>query len=66
MTAKRLPWGHESRHCVRCGKVGPRINDVTAGWVHYYCLTDEEKRRRRAADRETRRAALAKAQGGRE
>jgi hypothetical protein len=46
MTAKRLPWGHESRYCCRCGKVGPRCI-VAGGWSHYYCLSDHEKRERR-------------------
>jgi|GEM_PF-7123364 len=46
---KRLPWGHESRHCSRCGKVGPRCttkNEI--GYVHFYCLTSEEKKERRS------------------
>ncbi len=38
----RLPWGYKSRHCVRCGKVGPRIQ-VFGGYVHKYCMTDEER-----------------------
>lgn len=42
----RTPWGHVSRHCARCGKVGPRVQH-RLGWVHFYCLTDEEKRERR-------------------
>lgn len=51
---KRLPWGHESRHCARCGKVGPRTFLVAAGYVHSYCLTPKERQTRRA----TRRTAL--------
>lgn len=23
--SNRLAWGHRSRHCVHCGKVGPRV-----------------------------------------
>lgn len=47
MTARKtLPWGHESRHCIRCGKVGPRCR-VSGGWSHYYCLSPTEKKRRR-------------------
>lgn len=42
----RLPWGHKSRNCVRCRGVGPRIVTL-GGYVHYYCLTDEEKAERR-------------------
>ncbi len=34
---KRLPWGHESRHCTICGKVGPRVV-VLGGYAHRYCL----------------------------
>jgi hypothetical protein len=43
--AKKLPWGHTSRHCLRCGKVGPRCL-VLGGYVHFYCLTENEKRER--------------------
>jgi hypothetical protein len=50
----RLPWGHESRHCERCGKVGPRI--WLRGWVHLYCLTNEERAERRKAQRSGRTA----------
>jgi hypothetical protein len=46
MAAKRPPWGHTSRHCVRCGKVGPRCI-VLGGWAHFYCLRPDEKRERR-------------------
>lgn len=48
----RPSWGHTSRYCVRCGKVGPRTI-VLGGWAHSYCLTSEEKRerRRKAAER---------------
>ena len=51
----RPSWGHTSRHCVRCGEVGPRINDQPGvlGWVHMYCLTDSEKAARRKAQRDT-------------
>lgn len=46
----RPPWGHVSRRCVRCGKVGPRV--WHGGLVHFYCLTNEEKRERRRRQRE--------------
>lgn len=39
---KQLLWGRESRHCVHCGKVGPRIH-LGLGWSHKYCLTKEDK-----------------------
>lgn len=39
----RLPWGHVSRHCVRCGRVGPRVVHAD-GWIHFDCLTADEKR----------------------
>lgn len=51
MAAKRLPWGHESRYCCRCGKVGPRCI-VAGGWSHYYCLSDHEKRERRTPSKQ--------------
>jgi hypothetical protein len=35
--AKRAPWGHVSRHCVWCGKVGPRTYTVI-GWAHKRCM----------------------------
>lgn len=35
--SKRPAWGHVSRKCVNCGKVGPRTM-VAYGWVHKYCL----------------------------
>jgi hypothetical protein len=44
----RPSWGHVSRCCLRCGKVGPRVM-MGGGWVHFYCLTDAEKRERRKA-----------------
>lgn len=47
---KRLPWGHESRHCVRCGKVGSRIVHAL-GHIHLYCLTDHEQSQRRNEQR---------------
>lgn len=31
------PWGHVSRHCVYCGKVGPRTM-VAGGYAHKRCL----------------------------
>lgn len=47
--SNRLPWGHESRYCARCGKVGPRCTTKNIlGYVHFYCLTSEEKKERRS------------------
>lgn len=41
----RLPWGHESPRCARCGKVGPRVFNPTGfGYIHAYYRTDSEKR----------------------
>lgn len=37
----RPPWGHASRHCVHCGKVGPRII-VIGGYSHKRCLTPND------------------------
>lgn len=45
----RLPWGHKSRHCVFCGKVGPRTI-VAGGYAHKRCLIGKEVR---AVDRVT-------------
>jgi hypothetical protein len=48
--AKRLPWGHESRRCARCGEVGPRVHNPNGpGYIHAYCRTEEEKRAERQA-----------------
>ena len=33
----RLPWGHRSRQCVYCWKVGPRTV-VPGGWAHKRCI----------------------------
>ena len=41
----RLPWGHKSRHCVYCGKVGPRCI-VAGGYAHKYCIPKTLKRKR--------------------
>jgi hypothetical protein len=38
--SERLPWGHKSRHCIYCGKVGPRCI-VAGGYAHKYCLPKE-------------------------
>lgn len=54
----RTPFGHVSRHCVRCRKVGPRIMHC-GGWIHFYCLTDDEKRERRQDQRQDAEAAAA-------
>lgn len=61
----RLPWGHESRHCARCGKVGPRVyNPAGHGYIHAYCRTAEEARttRKRRQDVAKRDRAEAEAQ----
>jgi len=34
---RRLAWGHQSRHCVYCGKVGPRVVAV-GGYAHRRCI----------------------------
>lgn len=36
----RTPWGHVSRYCVYCGKVGPRTM-VPMGWAHKRCIPKE-------------------------
>lgn len=43
--APRPPWGHVSRHCVYCGKVGPRTM-VPGGWAHKRCLPSKPTRPR--------------------
>ena len=52
----RLPWGHESRYCIRCREVGPRVwlTGANGGWIHLYCLTPEERNERRKAQRNAR------------
>lgn len=40
----KAPWGHVSRHCVYCGKVGPRTM-VAGGYAHKRCLPTTTKRR---------------------
>jgi hypothetical protein len=42
MTKRRLPWGHMSRTCVYCGKVGPRCV-VAFGYAHKYCMSPDER-----------------------
>jgi hypothetical protein len=50
MRSARKPWGHESRRCARCGRVGPRVLDPRGfGYVHSYCLTRDEKKERRGS-----------------
>lgn len=46
LATKRVPWGHVSRHCVYCGKVGPRVI-VVAGWAHRRCVPVATKQTRR-------------------
>ncbi len=36
----RLAWGHQSRHCVYCGKVGPRVV-VVGGYAHRRCIPQQ-------------------------
>jgi hypothetical protein len=48
--AQRLPWGHESRRCVYCGRVGPRMV-VLGGYAHKYCLPKEVLRELRKIER---------------
>lgn len=55
--SKRPSWGHTSRRCARCGKVGPRCI-AWDGWIHAYCRTQKERRdreRRKKAKRENGR-----------
>ncbi len=59
---KKLPWGHESRHCVRCGKVGPRVwNPSGAGFIHAYCRTSDEAAKARKLVRDTKKRDFAEA-----
>ena len=52
----RLPRGHESRHCARCGKVGPRVqNPKGFGHIHAYCRSPEEQRLARKRLRDVRK-----------
>lgn len=32
-----MSWQHKSRHCIHCGKVGPRVQ-VAGGWAHRRCI----------------------------
>jgi hypothetical protein len=43
-----LPWSHQSRECIRCGKVGPRCMTDRGNWAHFRCLSSDEQKRRRA------------------
>lgn len=43
--SKRAPWGHVSRHCIYCGRVGPRVI-VFGGYAHRRCIPKEPPRRR--------------------
>jgi hypothetical protein len=42
---KRPPWGHVSRYCVYCGKVGPRTYTIF-GWAHKRCVPKPAKKGR--------------------
>jgi len=51
-----FPWGHESRHCARCGKAGPRVwNPSGPGYIHAYCRTSIEARTERKRIRDARK-----------
>jgi len=39
----RKPWGHESRRCIYCGKVGPRCWVIAKGYAHRRCIKLKEK-----------------------
>ena len=45
--SKKLPWGHKSRHCAYCGKVGPRVV-VLGGYAHRRCIPKKPKLRTEA------------------
>lgn len=47
--SKRPSWGHVSRHCARCGKVGPRCIAVD-GYIHAYCRTTAERKHARSRE----------------
>lgn len=55
MVMSRPPWGHESRHCIYCGRVGPRML-VAGGYAHKYCLPEDELRREQYAVQKAKRA----------
>lgn len=58
----RLPWGRESRHCARCGKVGPRVFSLGAGgYIHAYCRTKKEASDLRKQRRDARKRDFAEA-----
>lgn len=44
----RPSWGHVSRHCVYCGRVGPRTI-VAGGYAHKYCLPKPPKKEKPSA-----------------
>jgi len=44
---RRAPWGHVSRRCIYCGKVGPRTI-VAGGYAHKRCLPRKPQRRRKS------------------
>lgn len=44
----RLPWGHQSRHCLYCGGVGPRMF-VLGGYAHKRCIPKAELKARKEA-----------------
>ncbi len=41
-----LPWGHQSRECLICGKVGPRVL-YRGHYAHRRCITQREGRSKR-------------------
>lgn len=57
----RAPWGHVSRHCARCGEVGPRCFSCSAlGYIHARCRTEAEKREARQEYLDARKKAMQK------
>lgn len=46
---KKQAWKKYVRYCMHCGKVGPRIH-LGLGYVHKYCMTEEDKRTRMKLD----------------
>jgi hypothetical protein len=50
--SKRLPWNHQSRYCVYCGRVGPRTY-VLGGWAHKRCIPSRKLEKRKKAEKTT-------------
>ena len=47
--SSRLPWGHKSRHCIYCGKVGPRVSIDGFRYAHRRCINKRKPVRRPAS-----------------